>query len=564
MNALVLGGLAPAVQYVRMSTEHQRYSLDNQKMAIAEFAARRGFDIIDTYCDAGKSGLTLKERKALNRLLHDVTDPQRRFSTILVLDISRWGRFQDPDQHGAYEFLCREMGVNVEYVAETFDNDGSPSATLMKNLKRVMAGEYSRELSVKVSQAHYEVARRGYKLGGTIPYGFRRLVLDAEGNPIRLLEHGEHKYLRSDRVVVVPGPDQELRVIHRIFHLFVDERLSIGRIAEILNMERPDDRIRNWTFPRVRYILTSELVIGNYVYGKNSVRLKTPMVRNPEHLWIRTPMLKPIVSKARFEKAQALLNQPRYPFSRTKMIRGLRRLMREKGGLSSNLINACAHLPTYATLRRHFGDIDKLYELLGVDPASKRRVQKRGAKSDFTREEGIAALQAIHKQHGYLSQCLIETTYNAPSTTWYYKTFGSIMKAYEAAGFSFTRGELMVYGNRRSRLHNRVGPPTTPEVTGAWVGSLSDADLFAGMRRIFEENGYISAKLIQQDPRMPPPSWIMKRYASILHAYAMAGLKYTRLELAALSRQQNKKSGAPPRFETRPATFALSAALLPK
>lgn len=564
MNALIIGGLAPAVQYVRMSTEHQCYSLDNQKAAIADFAAQRGYEIIDTYCDAGKSGLTLKERKALNRLLHDVTDPKRRFSTILVLDISRWGRFQDPDQHGAYEFLCREMGVNIEYVAETFDNDGSPSATLMKNLKRVMAGEYSRELSVKVTQAHYAVARRGFKLGGKMSYGFRRLVIDSDGNPIRLLEDGEHKYLRSDRVVVVPGPDHELRVIHRIFHLFVDERVSMGRIAEILNVEQPDASVGNWTFARVRYILTSELVIGNYVYGKSSVRLKTPVVRNPEHLWVRTAMLKPIVSKAKFKEAQTLLQQPHYPFSRTKMIRGLRRLMREKGGLSSHLINACPYLPTTSTIRRHFGSIDTLYEVLGYDPALKCRVQKRPAWNNITCEEGIAALQAIYTLHGYLSLGLIETTYDAPSARWYRITFGSLMNAYAAAGYTLTRGELNVYGNRRSRLHNRAGPPTVNEATGQWVASLSDEDLFAGMRRIFAERGYISMKLIQQDPRMPPPKWILKRYASILHAYAMAGLRYTRLELVTLSRQQNKKGAVPLNAEPPTPKLDISTVLLPR
>ncbi|NIJ38529.1 putative site-specific integrase-resolvase [Sphingopyxis panaciterrae] len=58
-------GLTPAVQYVRMSTEHQRYSLDNQRIFIASFAAHQGFEILKTYEDAGKSGLTLDRRLAV-------------------------------------------------------------------------------------------------------------------------------------------------------------------------------------------------------------------------------------------------------------------------------------------------------------------------------------------------------------------------------------------------------------------------------------------------------------------------------------------------------------------
>ncbi|WP_312160800.1 recombinase family protein [Brevundimonas diminuta] len=48
-----------------MSTEHQKYSTENQAEAIAAYAARRGFDVVKTYADAGKSGLKLEGRAAL-------------------------------------------------------------------------------------------------------------------------------------------------------------------------------------------------------------------------------------------------------------------------------------------------------------------------------------------------------------------------------------------------------------------------------------------------------------------------------------------------------------------
>ncbi|SUW16629.1 recombinase family protein [Brevundimonas diminuta] len=54
-----------AAEYVRMSTEHQKYSTENQSEAIAAYAARRGFEIVKTYVDAGKSGLKLDGRAAL-------------------------------------------------------------------------------------------------------------------------------------------------------------------------------------------------------------------------------------------------------------------------------------------------------------------------------------------------------------------------------------------------------------------------------------------------------------------------------------------------------------------
>ena len=45
-----------AAQYVRMSTDHQRYSTENQAEIIAAYAARRNFEIVRTYADEGRSG----------------------------------------------------------------------------------------------------------------------------------------------------------------------------------------------------------------------------------------------------------------------------------------------------------------------------------------------------------------------------------------------------------------------------------------------------------------------------------------------------------------------------
>jgi predicted site-specific integrase-resolvase len=63
------GKLVRAAQYVRMSTEHQKYSTENQSEAIREYAARRGIEIVRTYADEGKSGLSLDGRDALSASL---------------------------------------------------------------------------------------------------------------------------------------------------------------------------------------------------------------------------------------------------------------------------------------------------------------------------------------------------------------------------------------------------------------------------------------------------------------------------------------------------------------
>jgi DNA invertase Pin-like site-specific DNA recombinase len=84
--------LVAAAQYLRMSTDHQQYSLDNQAEAIARYAEDHGFVVVKTYSDAARSGLRLKNRSGLQQLLKDVVAGGVEFRAILVYDVSRWGR----------------------------------------------------------------------------------------------------------------------------------------------------------------------------------------------------------------------------------------------------------------------------------------------------------------------------------------------------------------------------------------------------------------------------------------------------------------------------------------
>src|SRR5436309_9339314 len=86
-----------AAVYVRMSTEHQQYSTSNQMDVIREYAKRRGLEIINEYSDEGKSGLNIQGRDSLAQMIRDVQEGKATFSSILVYDVSRWGRFQDAD-----------------------------------------------------------------------------------------------------------------------------------------------------------------------------------------------------------------------------------------------------------------------------------------------------------------------------------------------------------------------------------------------------------------------------------------------------------------------------------
>lgn len=126
-----------AAQYVRMSTDYQQYSIENQAAVIAAYAELHKLTIVRTFRDEGESGLNINNnRRGLSaELIDEVRSGRADFSHLLVFDISRWGRFQDVDESAHYEFICRKAGVKVVYCAEQFDNDGSLLSSIIKTSK---------------------------------------------------------------------------------------------------------------------------------------------------------------------------------------------------------------------------------------------------------------------------------------------------------------------------------------------------------------------------------------------------------------------------------------------
>ena len=262
-----------AAIYVRMSTEHQQYSTSNQRDVILAYANVRGLDIVKEYSDDGKSGLNIAGRDSLAQMIRDVEEGKADYSTILVYDVSRWGRFQDADESAHYEFVCRRAGVSVHYCAEQFENDGTPVSTIIKGVKRMMAGEYSRELSTKVFQGACRLVTLGYRQGGTAGFGLRRVLIDGGGNRKGELKMGEHKSIQTDRVILEPGPDEEVKTVRWMYQAFVTEGKLETEIAVSLNAQGiKTDFGREWNRATVHQVLINEKYIGNNVYHRTSCK----------------------------------------------------------------------------------------------------------------------------------------------------------------------------------------------------------------------------------------------------------------------------------------------------
>jgi DNA invertase Pin-like site-specific DNA recombinase len=393
----------PAAQYVRMSDEGQQYSIDNQKAAIQEYAKKHGFVITQTYADAGKSGVVLNRRAALRKLLDDVDRGNTGYRAILVYDVSRWGRFQNTDEAAHYEFLCTRSGIRLHYCAEQFANDDTPSSSILKALKRSMAAEFSRELGVKVFAGKSRLVKLGFWVGGPPGYGYRRMMVSATGKQKQKLKTGEHKSLTTDRIILVPGPKEEVECVRRMFAMVTEHRLGCTAIARELNREGiPFHEGGEWSNDDVFDVLTNPKYAGCNTWNRVSQKLRGNSVRvEPDHWILKPGAFTPIVDQVTFDQAQAKLPRQAYRFwSYQRLLNKVKRLLASRGRLSETLINKARAMPSATTLRKRFGSYKKMYALIGYQPPVKYlRRSEQGERTKRVRNELVQQIRDLFPKH---------------------------------------------------------------------------------------------------------------------------------------------------------------------
>ena len=404
-----------AVQYLRMSTEHQVYSTTCQRDAIAKYANDFSLEIVQTYADDGKSGLDADHRPGLQALLREVASGQAAFRTILVFDVSRWGRFQDCDEAAYYEHLCRRAGIRVEYCSEPFRNDGTAMSMVMKHLKRVMAAEYSRELSAKTAAAKRRIAYMGYRMGGRAGYGLRRMMIDHEDRPVGVLANGQEKHLQEYRVILIPGPIEEIRNVRWIFQKTV-QGWGPTRIARGLAKRGVTSSSgRPWCKLRVMGLLANEKYIGTQVFGRSSCILTNPKVWNPPEKWVRLEgAFEAIVEPDLFRRAQETIAGWTSRISNDDAILRLRQLFEQHGHLCAKLINSTPGMPGSAFYEERFGGLLRAYARVGFEPQrdyrflsdyTRRRRQLFQLRDQVASAMRVRGLAVEHKPGALLLKC---------------------------------------------------------------------------------------------------------------------------------------------------------------
>lgn len=434
-----------AAQYVRMSTERQDYSLDSQMATNGAYALEHGLSIVRTYRDAGISGLSLNNRDGLKELLADVLGGRADFDTVLVYDVSRWGRFQNPDQAAHYEFICSEAGVQVAYCAEAFENDGSPTSALLKHLKRAMAAEYSRDLSQKVSRAQRGLLAEGFWTGGRVPFGYERRFVRRDGSSTAAIVDTFMRKQQGVRTKLILGTDAQAALIRRIFRLYLRSTGSFTTVSRTLSRDPTlDPAWGKWSPKRIADTLRNPIYIGRFVGGRRIRGVgATWGAPAPPEQWVVADNAAPaIISEDTFLAARRKRLRRAGPVDREAALEDLQRIA-QQGDVSQRMLRLHGKW-SVGVYTRLFGSITAIREMLGVpvperyahllDAIRASNVRRSGMGQTYSLEELRTHLAAALAKHGRLSEQII-ASYGVPNTSTIRRRFGSIPDAYRAVGY---------------------------------------------------------------------------------------------------------------------------------
>ncbi|SFR77173.1 recombinase family protein [Anaeromicropila populeti] len=158
--------------YIRVSTEEQKVhglSLEAQKDALIDYAAKHHMCIVGTYVDAGVTARKrLGHRKELNRLLSDVE--KGCIDLIIFTKLDRWFR-NIADYYKVQEVLERNQ-VNWKTIFESYDTS-TANGRLHINIMLSIAQDEADRTSERIKAVFESKRARGETPASMAPLGYK-------------------------------------------------------------------------------------------------------------------------------------------------------------------------------------------------------------------------------------------------------------------------------------------------------------------------------------------------------------------------------------------------------
>lgn len=276
-----------AVIYCRVSTssDAQVDSLDKQVTEAIESVEQLGFDLVDRFIDEGRTGTT-STRKEYSRMLAQIEE--HSFDVIVTKSLDRMNR-NILDFYLLLDLIIRNNIKLYFYLDRAYYK---PDDKIVIGIKAILAEEYSRELSKKLSNAHAKRQERGeVMMLGSLTYGYKK----------EILPDGKKK------IVVV---EEEAEMIRLIFD-YCKEGYGARAIGKMLYSHgyrnRQGNEIGEST---VRRIIRNPLVMGTMIMNKVKFdfNTKTTIHTSPDQWLMKEDAVPAIISREDWEAANALMD----------------------------------------------------------------------------------------------------------------------------------------------------------------------------------------------------------------------------------------------------------------
>lgn len=237
--------------YTRVSTAAQTegFSLEAQQERLYEYAEYRDLEIAGDYCDAGRSGKSIKGRPEFQRMMDDIISQKDNISYVLVFKLSRFGR-NAADVLKSMQLLT-DYGVDLVSVDDSIDSSTQGGRLTLTILSAV--AEIEREnITDQFMAGRLQKIRDGKWSGGSVPYGYRSVDRELTIDPY------------------------EAKIVRKIFDLYMQEDMGATSVAVTLNdegylrKENGGADQRPFTYDFIVNVLDNSLYCGKLVFGRRT------------------------------------------------------------------------------------------------------------------------------------------------------------------------------------------------------------------------------------------------------------------------------------------------------
>ena len=170
---------------------------------------------IQVYKDKGYSGKNT-DRPAFKRLMEDIKSG--RIEKLIVYRLDRISR-SVADFANIMDILT-DHKVSFVSANEKFDTS-TPVGNAMLYIIMVFAQLERETITERIKDNYYARGKTGVWLGGSAPFGYSNVRKKTNGKNISTIE-----------------PNEDIELVKRIFDMYGNSSMSLGKIAKILNRER--------------------------------------------------------------------------------------------------------------------------------------------------------------------------------------------------------------------------------------------------------------------------------------------------------------------------------------